>query len=66
MVRNDIIFKDYIRGCFIIRNVPYARYSEGIGFDGEETYISGDVMWRIGELIEEMYLSGNLEIHYYN
>lgn len=60
---NETVYKDYVRGPFTIKEVPYKKYST-MGPDGEETYIPGDVMLRISELITEMYNLNTNEIQY--
>ena len=61
----DIIFyKDYVRGPFTVTQVPYRKFST-IGPDGTELYIPGDVMYRVSQLIEEMYLAGKKEVKYH-
>ncbi len=60
---NEIIYKDYVRGPFTIKNVPYKKYST-VGPDGKEAYIPGDVMIKISMLIKEMYTLKLKEIEY--
>lgn len=59
-----IFYKDYVRGPFTVKQVPYRKYSTP-GPDGNEVYIPSDVMYRISELIEEMYTLGKTEVQYY-
>lgn len=58
------VYKDYVRGPFIIKNVPYVKYSEGIGPDGSEAYIPGDVMYRLGKIITRMHETSIYETVY--
>lgn len=60
----QIIYKDYVRGPFTIKNVPYSKYEASFGPNGEEAYIPSDVMVKISKLIEQMYKANTTEIYY--
>lgn len=60
----EYVLKDYVRGPFTIKRVPYAKFPEGIGPDGSETYIPGNVMYNLGRAIAEMRASSICETIY--
>lgn len=60
----EYVYKNYVRGPFVIKHVPYVKFSEGIGPDGSEAYIPGNVMYNLGKTIAEMNASSIYETDY--
>lgn len=62
----DFTFKTFYNGQLKVLNVPHALFPEGIGPDGEEEYIPGNVMYKLSRISRYMIDNDILEMDYQN
>lgn len=59
-----LTFKTFHNGRLTVQNVPHALYPNGIGPDGEEEYIPGNVMYKLSHIFRYMIDNGIFEYDY--